>query len=97
MYKHVFSSRLENSVDPDQLASQRPADLDLLCLKIIIYLDSACNGLPQLYSELPNNISFHQVTWRIQQCVWLQINVLTADPGVVSLIPARSHNFVEIH
>ena len=27
-YKHVFSSRVENSVDPDQLASKKPADQD---------------------------------------------------------------------
>ena len=26
---HVLSSRLENSVDPDQLASEKPAYLDL--------------------------------------------------------------------
>ena len=27
-YKHVFTSRVENSVDPDQLASEKPADLN---------------------------------------------------------------------
>ena len=29
--KHFHISRVENSVDPDQLASQKPADLDLHC------------------------------------------------------------------
>ena len=36
-YKHVFKSRLENSVDPDQLASVKPADLDLHCFQNKIY------------------------------------------------------------
>ena len=31
-------SRLENSVDPDQLASEKPADLDLHCFQNRIYL-----------------------------------------------------------
>ena len=30
---HVFTIRVENSVDLDQLASEKPADQDLLCLK----------------------------------------------------------------
>ena len=34
----VFTSRVENIVDPDQLASQKPADLDLLCFQNGIYL-----------------------------------------------------------
>ena len=29
----LFTSRVENSVDHDQLASQKPADLDLHCSK----------------------------------------------------------------
>ena len=32
-YVHVFTSRVGNSVDPDQLASQKPADLDLHCFQ----------------------------------------------------------------
>ena len=28
-YLHVFTIRVENSVDPDQLASEKPADQDL--------------------------------------------------------------------
>ena len=35
--KHVFTSKGENSVDPDQLASQKPADLDLHCFQNWIY------------------------------------------------------------
>ena len=33
--RHVFSVRVENSVDPDQLASSvtKPADLDLHCFQ----------------------------------------------------------------
>ena len=30
-YWHALSSRMENSVDPDQLASEKPDDLDLHC------------------------------------------------------------------
>ena len=39
--KHVYvlTSRVENSVDPDQLAPQKPADLDLHCFQNQIYLD----------------------------------------------------------
>ena len=39
-YKHVFTGRVENSVDPDQLASQKPADLDLHCFQNRQYLGS---------------------------------------------------------
>ena len=28
-WKHVFTGNVENSVDPDQLVSKKPADLDL--------------------------------------------------------------------
>ena len=31
-HKNVFASKVENSVEPDQLASEKPADLDLHCL-----------------------------------------------------------------
>ena len=30
---NVFTTRVENSVDPDQLASEKPADLDLHCFQ----------------------------------------------------------------
>ena len=42
-YKHVFTSRRENSVDPDQLVSQKPADPDqeLHCFQNMIHLGSA--------------------------------------------------------
>ena len=36
-YKHVLTSRTENSVDPDQLASWKPADLDLHCFQDMLY------------------------------------------------------------
>ena len=32
-FLHVFTSRVENSVDPDQLASLKPTDLDPLFFK----------------------------------------------------------------
>ena len=32
-YYHVFASRVENSVNPDQLASEKPADQDLHCFQ----------------------------------------------------------------
>ena len=37
LYEHVFTSRVENSVDPDQLASKKLADQDLHCFQNIIY------------------------------------------------------------
>ena len=33
IYWHVLTSRVENSVNPDQLASEKPADLDLHCFQ----------------------------------------------------------------
>ena len=33
----VFTSRMENNVDPDQLASEKPADLDLQCFQNGLY------------------------------------------------------------
>ena len=33
----VFTSRVENSVDSDQLASEKPVDLDLHCFQNRIY------------------------------------------------------------
>ena len=40
--QHVSTSRVENSVDPDQLASQKPADLNLHCFQNRISLGTAC-------------------------------------------------------
>ena len=37
-YWHGLTIRVENSVDPDQLASEKPADLDLHCFQNRIYL-----------------------------------------------------------
>ena len=34
-----FTGRVENSVDPDQLASEKSADLDLHCFQNKIYID----------------------------------------------------------
>ena len=33
IYKHALTSRVENSVDHDQLASEKPADLDPHCFQ----------------------------------------------------------------
>ena len=38
IYCHEFTSKVENSVDPDQLASQKPADLDLHSFQDSIYI-----------------------------------------------------------
>ena len=35
--RNVFTNTVENSVDPDQLASHKPADLDLHCFQNRIY------------------------------------------------------------
>ena len=37
-YKQVFTSRLENIMDPDQLASEEPAVLDLHCFQNTGYI-----------------------------------------------------------
>ena len=39
-YKPVFTSKYEDSVDPDQLASLKPADLDQHCFQ-----DRMCTSL----------------------------------------------------
>ena len=44
-YQNVLTSKMENSVDPDQLAFQKPADLYLYCFQNKIYLGSAWKGL----------------------------------------------------
>ena len=36
-YYQLFTARVEKSADPDQLASQKPADLDMLCFQSRIY------------------------------------------------------------
>ena len=36
-YKYVLSNRVDNSVDPDQLASKKPADLDRHCFHNMIH------------------------------------------------------------
>ena len=33
----AFTNRVKNSVDPDQLASEKPADLDAHCFQNLIY------------------------------------------------------------
>ena len=35
--EYVFTSRMENSVDFDQLASEKPADLDVQCFHSVVY------------------------------------------------------------
>ena len=40
-YKHAFTCNVKGIVEPDQLASEKPADLDLHCFQNGIYLDSA--------------------------------------------------------
>ena len=46
-YYHVFISSMENSAEPDHLASEKPADLYLHCFQNRIYE-------PQ--HEIPNNV-----------------------------------------
>ena len=36
--QHVLTHRVENNVDPDQLASEKPADQDLHCFQNGIYI-----------------------------------------------------------
>ena len=44
----IFTSRGRNSVDPDQLASQKPADPDLHCFQNRIYPGPAWKGLMEM-------------------------------------------------
>ena len=55
-YKHVFTSRVENSVDPDQLASQKPADQDLHCFRNGIYPGLAWSGLSSKYHDIYSSL-----------------------------------------
>ena len=48
IFWHVLTSRVESSVDPDQLASQKPADLDLHCFQNRTYQGLASEGLMQM-------------------------------------------------
>ena len=38
---NVYTSRVQNSIDPDQLASVKPPDWDLDCFESRIYPDTA--------------------------------------------------------
>ena len=40
-HKHVLTSRMKNSMDPDQLASEKPADLNPHCFQNRIYMGLA--------------------------------------------------------
>ena len=42
---NAFTSRVEKRVDPDQLASEKPADLDLECFQKRMYQGPAWQGL----------------------------------------------------
>ena len=53
-FYQVFTERLEKSVDPDQLASQKPADLALHSFPYRINPSLAWCGLKcHLYNSLP--------------------------------------------
>ena len=40
LYQYLDISYFDNSVDPDQLASQKPADLDLHCFPLSRFIDT---------------------------------------------------------
>ena len=44
-YKHALTRRVKNCVDPNQLASEKPADLYLHCFQNRIYLGSAWQAI----------------------------------------------------
>ena len=46
---YKITSRLDNSVNSDQLTSEKPADLDLYCFQKIGYIQTQC-GKGYLYS-----------------------------------------------
>ena len=50
-YKYVFTSRVENNVDHDQLATQKPADLDLHCFHSDFIWDFGNLPLPSLLGK----------------------------------------------
>ena len=70
-YKHVFTSKIEYSVDHDQLASEKPADLDLHCLLNRIY--------PGLCGHLLGK------GWPLDSRLWCLIVKLSLSP-LVSLV-----------
>ena len=61
-YWRAFTSRAENSVDSDQLASEKPADLDLHCFENIILLSmlrAMIFHITFLINEYKNNFSIN--------------------------------------
>ena len=56
-HSQVFTIRMENSVDSDQLASQKPADPNLQCFQNSLYQSSAWYGLIQVYKNITLNPS----------------------------------------
>ena len=54
-----FTRRVESSVDSDQLASQKPADLDLPCFRNRVNLGLAWQGLNISSIEQQENLFLH--------------------------------------
>ena len=57
---YIFECRVENSVDPDQLTSQVPADIDLHRFQNRIYMGSAWL---ELYICNRSQAMFYQPNW----------------------------------
>ena len=64
------------------------------CSRYLIYYKK--EGLAKIITQV--NISLPEIPGRVAQSVTCLVTdaKLTADPGVASSIPARSHTFVEI-
>ena len=81
----AFTSRMEHTVDPDQLASQKPADMDLHCFKSKTYPGLACGkgetdmisifSQRQKVSDEKNVARIHKEMQKVQQ----QLSVTTDE------------------
>ena len=58
-FRMYFTRRVESSVDSDQLASQKPADLDLPCFQNRVNLGLAWQGLNISSIEQQENLFLH--------------------------------------
>ena len=58
--KYGFTDRIENSVDPDQLASQKPADQEPRCFSLVLKMHVVRAGFFQ--------VNWIGEEWSAQKC-----------------------------
>ena len=62
-YKHAFTRRVKNCVNPNQLASEKPADLYVHCFQNRIYLGSAWQGIILALYIVPESVNLLGWKW----------------------------------